>query len=651
MLPTRIISKLWVALALFSALAWSQANIDEGQETSTLYVDTVKGSDSNPGTQQLPFKTIAVGAAAATTNNQAGIGTKVVVNPGTYRESVTMMHSGKSTSLPITIQAAQPGTVIVSGADIVGGWKQNGGSSIYTNTWANKWGLCPLDTGGESNPPPEEDIIRRREMVIINGTVLTQVTSGSATKYAGTFYVDEAHGSIYVWPPAGTDMKTATVEIPSRANLFTITDTGNIVLRGMTFQYANSCRTDTAVAVEFSADNVLLDNDTFQWNNAAGLVVQFATDTTVQNSTANHNGTSGFKGYESKYDLWQDNQARYNGWRAAQGAYYAWGSSGIHFGLSHNQTLSGLDIAYNQTHGIHWDTDSMNVTLDNSTFSQNLLANGFSEKNEGPITITNTNFCSGAPSVGADNIGFELRNTTNISLSGGQIYNNTQGLMIEGTRGGIRVKNWETGQYTTLVTSGISLSNETIVGTGTNPVFADESLNGADWTTFLATLSSDYNTWWNSSSSSNFEVPVPKYYTFIDFPTWQATTLRDVHSTWSAPSNGGAGCAVTPDKPDWWFNTEANGSYQTISAGSSAVFTLNIVPVGNYTGSIAMTADGLQSVPGATANWSSKKINNFGSATYTLATTKSTPKGAYNLTLLANDGASTKALNVTVTVQ
>src|SRR6476646_218171 len=138
-------------------LAWSQASVDEGLETVTLYVDAVKGSDSNPGTSQLPLKTRGAGATKAISNNQASIGTRVIVRAGTYREAINMPFSAKDTTLPITFQAAVPGTAIISGADVWTGWKvYNGNSKIYTHSWASKWGLCPLDSGSEGAPPEKD---------------------------------------------------------------------------------------------------------------------------------------------------------------------------------------------------------------------------------------------------------------------------------------------------------------------------------------------------------------------------------------------------------------------------------------------------------------------------------------------------------------
>ena len=45
-------------------------------------------------------------------------------------------------------------------------------------------------------------------MVVVNGTPLTEVLSLAAME-AGTFFPDESNGTVYVWPPVGTNMSTA----------------------------------------------------------------------------------------------------------------------------------------------------------------------------------------------------------------------------------------------------------------------------------------------------------------------------------------------------------------------------------------------------------------------------------------------------------
>lgn len=652
MITTRIATGLILTAALLcGVLAWSQANVDESLETAFVYVDAASGSDANPGTKLKPLKTIGAAATLANTNNQAGIGTKVIINPGTYRETVTLQYNGRDTTLPITFQAATPGTAIISGADISTNWKVYGGNSqIYTNTWPNQWGLCPLDTGSDQ-APPEEDIVRRREMVIINGALLTQVMSLSALKQPGAFFVDETRAKIYVWPPTGTDMSAATVELPSRANLFVLSSMQNIVLRGLTFQYANSCRGDAAVLPEFSSSNILLDKDYFYWNNSAGLKVQFTTYTTVQNSVSNHNGTDGMKGYQTKYDLWQNNQTRYNGWRGAQGVYYAWGVAGMHFGLAHNQTVKNIDSSFNQTFGFHWDTDNENDTADLLLASQNQLAGAFVEKSQGPITLSNSSLCSGNPYTGPNNLGFELRNSSYVTLTGDTLLNNPTQMLLIGQAGGITIKNWETGQSYNLFSQNTTMTNNVYAGSTDQVLFTGGQLGGVDWILFQTTLTSDYNTWWNSTATKVFFVPVPNLWTKTDFTGWQVATGEDAHSVWKVPGNPGARCHLTPDQPDYWFIMDAFDGYQTISPGSAATFTVTVVPLA-FTGTVTLSSDGLQNLTGATGKWSSKTITGgSGTSTFTVTTGTSTPKGDYPITLIANNASTTRTMTVTVTVQ
>src|SRR5580698_2151562 len=137
--------------------------------------------------------------------------------------------------------------------------------------------------------PTAPDIVLRREMVFVNGTSLNQVLSLNEV-VVGTFYVDETGGTIYVWPPAGVNINNADVEVAVQPTVWTLQGQSNIVLRGLTFEYANTCRGNPAVVIAGaqSVSNVLLDTDNFVWNNAQGLAVSNPlTYFTVQNSIAN----------------------------------------------------------------------------------------------------------------------------------------------------------------------------------------------------------------------------------------------------------------------------------------------------------------------------------------------------------------------------
>src|SRR5579862_6747508 len=174
MLRLQTIVVFLLGTVFFSAQGWCQSNVNESLETAFVWVDAVNGSDNNPGTQLLPFQTIGKAVSVAVANNAASIGTRVTINPGTYRESDSLSSTGSTTSLPITFEAATDGTAIISGADVWTGWtpySQN--PNIYTLPWPYTWGLCAIDTSGYVQP----DITRRREQIYVNGFHLTQVLS------------------------------------------------------------------------------------------------------------------------------------------------------------------------------------------------------------------------------------------------------------------------------------------------------------------------------------------------------------------------------------------------------------------------------------------------------------------------------------------
>nr|MBA3914661.1 choice-of-anchor D domain-containing protein [Terriglobales bacterium] len=638
------------ALLFLSQFASAQANVNESLETITYWVDATAGSDNNPGTQDAPFQTIGKATAQAETNNQAGVGTLINVNPGLYREAVTLKATGTDTPLPITIQAVTPGTAIMTGADSFTGWQPySGNASIYQTVWPYQFGLCAADSGGG---PFQQDIVLRREVAFVNGKPLTQVMSLNQMMQ-GTFFVDEANAAVYVYPAAGTDIGAADVEIGTRGALLTITAKSNVVVRGMTFEYSNSCRNGAALPV-MSSDNVLLDNDSYYWNNAQGPAMTLDTNFTVQNNIANHNGIGGMAGDATKNSQWTNNVTNYNNWRGAQGAFYDWSSAGFHPYATHDDAISGLTSAYNQCFGIHWDTDNRDITADKMILSENLLSEALIEKSEGPITITNSTMCGGNPITNpANEIGFWLRNSEQVTISNSVIAGASQELFdVTGTAGGYPVTDWETGQVYNLIEQNVTLNNNTIVGSALNQnVFYDSSLGGADWASFLSTLSSDYNTWWNPVDSTAFLLPVPVNNTQLDFPGWQAFTLQDQHSTFAAPTGSyPVACTVAPEGPDFWYVTDPIKGLIDIQAGGSATFSTTVVALGGFSGPVSLSVDGVQNIPGATYSWDTSTVNTSGNATLTVNTATTTPTGVYPITMIANNGATTRTLTGSVLV-
>ena len=89
------------------------ANVNESGIQQTIYVNnqSAAASDSNPGTQAAPLKTISRAIKVAQTSVDRGTATKISIQPGTYRELVQIPQSGKEGNTPFVIEGAATGSV------------------------------------------------------------------------------------------------------------------------------------------------------------------------------------------------------------------------------------------------------------------------------------------------------------------------------------------------------------------------------------------------------------------------------------------------------------------------------------------------------------------------------------------------------------
>src|SRR5580658_3554074 len=602
--------------------ARAQANVNENLETNFLYVDAVNGNNSNPCTQALPCATISEAISLAT----AVVGTTgslITVNPGTYRESLSFLYT-PANNLPITVEAATNGTVTISGADVWTGWQAEGGNpNIYTNAWPYAWGFCP----GEVNDgaPYQTGLMLRREMVFINGSPLTQVLSLSDMVYPNMFYVDETSGVIYIWPPTGTNINSATVEVSTRDPIVTVEGWNNLVFRGLTFQYDNACHNGSAVWVEYNSNNILFDTDTAQWNNARGLYFfDPVTDVTVQNTSGLHNGQNGFQDYRGLNMEYTNDTVEYNNWRGAEGSFYSWGMGGIYFEQDHNGTVSGITALYQPSNGIHWDTDNVNSTATNITAAGNMLNGIFYENDLGPLTLSNSTIADNMPNpaiYGSDGGGILFRYSENITLTNDKIFGNGNSqLYVNGSPGGILITDWVTGQTTDVITQDLTFQQDVMESTTeASDVFEVPFLDGADWTSFYTTLNSSQNTWWNAANSYVYVEPTPNTNTAGNLATWQATTGQDLNSTFQEPIPDPAQTFTLPppDYPDYWL--AVNNSTLQVAADGTAVFNIITMPVGSLSGTVSLFVDGITEVPGLSGSLNTNSIPVPGTATLNLS--------------------------------
>ena len=646
------------------------ATVNENLETAIVYVDGAAGNDNNNGSKASPFQTINKALVVAGANNQKSVGTQINVNPGIYREQLTVQAS--QTSLPFTLQATTPGTVFISGADSLPGntWVVSSyGPGIYTNssTASYIFPACAAPSGW----PPVPPIVSRREMVFVNGIRLNQVISSNELQ-PGTFWADAGGtNQIYLWPPAGTNMAEADVELSTatRSPLISTNGVNNFVIRGLTFEYDNSC-TQQGPRVS-NGTNILVDNDQFLWNNSVGFGVYASTgsaeNVTVQNSVANHNGEIGFGGYRTKYLLYQNDQTSYNAWRGAEGAFYSVAFEGSYFFLYHNADFKQYSAFYNEGLGVHFDTDNATDQITGMQSSANNLDGLAIEASEGPFTVQSSSFCSNAFVPGTDAGNISVDDSSAVTLTGNTAYNGPRQVFITGN--GRDGTNWEQPTIPLVrFTQSLTQTQNTFTGTA-NQVGFDTYYKDAPsctvpitsmWQTFSNTFSSQSNTW-GDTVATNSSYPFLEAAILggtVPLSTWQSPPPQgvgqDANSQFVPAASAPQQCALPKvDIPDFWLvlGPRAGAAAIVPEAGGPALpVSVDLVSLG-FTGNVSLTLDTTQdgvALSGVTGNFSPQVLALSPSypltalpSTLTITTTSATPNGFYPLTITATDGKST----------
>ena len=632
---TKLSIALFVStLALPGSQAFSQAHVTENQ-TTLIYVDAKSGSDSNSGTQSSPLKTIQAAVTKAKTNNTKSIGTKVLINPGVYREAVTIYSNSNQTSAPMTFQATQTGQAIIAGSDVLTNWYHTtNNSSIFTHSWTYDFGSCAVPSGW---PTGFAGVVLRTEMIFVNGVPLTQVMSFSALR-AGTFYVNESANEINIWPSSSTDMNSAVVEAAVRPQTLTMSGRTNVVFRGLVFRHAATCINRYGATIS-SSSNILFDQIQANWNNWGGIGINSSKQITVQNSVASHNGGVGFAANTDLNTLFNANESDYNNWRGAMGALYDWGMGGTKLMYMHGATVTNHYSYRNQAQGLWFDTDGKNVSIDHATLAENVLAGLQLEVDEGPISLTNSKLCSSG-------LGLNIINSQNITASNNVFYSNggtnivkVQGqIYLAGKLGGRSAKDWETGQTYNIISNNLTLSGNTVQDARSGQYVFGTYLSGSDWSTFENSLSSNNNNWYDTSTSKAFKLPNGK---IVDLSGWQLETREDLASTWNSASNS-CGTPAASTFPDFSVNSD-NRNY-TMSSGK-AVVNLQLKSFGS--GAVTLAASGLPS--GVSASFQGNNVAS-GNAVLTLTASSSASNQTVPITIYANNADRVHSITVNLSV-
>ena len=332
-------------------------------------------------------------------------------------------------------------------------------------------------------------------------------------------------------------MSTARVEAAVRSTTLNISGRSSVKFSGMVFQHAASCINKDGANVN-SSSNVLFDSVVVQWNNWGGLNINGSNGVTVRNSIASHNGGNGMGGFKDKNVLFENNEASYNNWRGGMGNFYDWGMGGVKFGGIHTATVNGLRAVGNQSQGLWFDTDDRNITITNVHLIGNRVTNLQLEANPGPISVSNSFFCSG-------DLGITVIDTDHLTVSSSVFYGNggSSGkgaeFFLAGNPGGRSIVDWESHQSYFLHTQNTTLKNNVFQDSRSGQNVFRTYLSSTDFSHFTANFTGSGNHWYDPTSTNKFVLPSGHV---TNLKGWQAAVHDDYSSTWGNTSTAAGAC-------------------------------------------------------------------------------------------------------------
>jgi Right handed beta helix region len=493
---------------------------DERLALVVLYVgQSPAASDSNPGTATRPFRTIARAAQLAMDYNSSGVGVRVEIGAGTFRESVRLVATDNDTAAPMIFEATPGGGTIVKGSDVWTGWR-SGGSGVYTHDWPYTWGLSAYPDGW-SCCVVLSDLMRRREMIFANGQRLRQVLSKDDLT-PGSFYVSEAQRQAFVRLPPGMAIETAMIEVAVRSALFFVQGRSNIVVRGLTFRHDVSPIGTTAALTLQNSSDVRVDQCTMEWNNFQGLGLSNLDHVSVTGTVSNSNGSTGIAGWKLRSVLLADGETSYNNWRGYESGFTDWDPAGVKLMLLRDTAVLRHKANGNLSYGFWLDTDCVNILIDSLTSTDNYNDGLFLEAVLGPIEVRQSVLSNNrrAGVLGANASGITL--SSNVMTGNG-----ASQLLISGTPAGRSGEDYVSGRSYTAQSAGWALSSNVIKADIASEALVSTTLPEASWQAFVSSLVSDWNVWFNSSSKAAFRWTNGLA---IDFETWKRLTRQDPHS-------------------------------------------------------------------------------------------------------------------------
>ena len=365
----------------------------------TLYVaqNHPRASDDNPGTEELPFKTIDRAAQLLAP------GQRVVVAAGIYRERVRPARGGTGPDRMIGYEAAPGAVVVISGSEILKAtWVASppkgkpGATRVWMTTLPKK--LLPHENPFAQLNLTDEQIDKcmdwavgtkgrapntlRRGLVFQDGERLRQAARYDELSAApGTYWVDRDGLTLHLHAFADADPNRTKIEVTTRGMIFAPEKfgLGYVRVKGFTIEHSGNCfpRPQQGALSAMRGHHWIIEDTTVRQCNAIGIDIGNQFDTAgpplaeggqhiVRRNSVSQCGIGGIEGTKVEHTLIEENHIFRCGWQRAE---FIWETGGIKV-----HTTLGTLVRRNV---IHDTIDAPGIWMDyenrNSRCTQNVI--------------------------------------------------------------------------------------------------------------------------------------------------------------------------------------------------------------------------------------------------------------------------------------
>ncbi|MBE7212653.1 MAG: right-handed parallel beta-helix repeat-containing protein [Gluconacetobacter diazotrophicus] len=535
--------------------------------------------DDKHGTQDSPFLSIRRALDAAVRDKDAGVGAKIIIGPGTYREPIDIPAPTRvDTDAPLVIEAAERDQTIIDCADTAGWepatWKAEG------KVWMHPY---PAARGAALNVPADREPL----IFSLDGVVLRQVETAGAL-VPGTVCIvpgDRKNpATVRVVPPQDAEVTADSVfQVAARDHGLAVARRRGVVVRGLFFQHAaglhakerNAAEPVSAGVVLRGCSDVLLEDILSQWNEGAGVAIigadarPWSAGFTLRRVRAIHNGQSGLAVDNVKDLLAEDCETSFNGFRGEWNASAdPQGPAGAKARGLHGSTWRRQRAVSNFCRGLWWNGDCTDLLVEDAVVRDNLFSGLLIENCPGPSVVRgcfvagNKPPPSGKPEAGQP-AAVSLEASPDVTLENNVVAGNPVpqlGLRepAERTDG----TDFETGAKTPLRAERHVYHHNAFCGADANQILCDlpapERGGKNDFAPYYGTLDTDENCFWNPASEA----------VFTTYAHNGARTRITGLAAWRATLAGFAGAkdAARPEAGSLWqdplFMEPAEGDYR-----------------------------------------------------------------------------------------